>query len=118
MKQAGLKVAKKGIKIMTGKSLFVFDPNLFQDDADAAKATELVKEVDAEENAAELNIGNKKWDEKVKEEVIEEDQDEDKQEDDKTDNNKDAGTEQKTDEQKLEVDEGLFDDEELPDDIE
>lgn len=118
MKQAGIKQPKKGIKIMTGKSLFVFDPTLFQDDADAAKATELVKEIDAEENAAELNIGNKKWEEKVKVEVvIEEDPEEDKQEDDKTDNNKDAGTGQKTDEAKLEVDEELFDDEDLPDDL-
>lgn len=118
LKQAGIKVAKKGIKIMTGKSLFVFDPSLFQDDADAAKATELVKEIDAEENAAELNIGNKKWEEKAKAEVIEEDPEEDKQEGDETDNNKDAGTGQKTDEPKVEVDEELFDDEELPDDIE
>lgn len=120
MKAAGIKQPKKGIKIMTGKSLFVFDPNLFQDDADAAKATELVKEVDAEENAAELNIGNKKWEEKVKEEVIQEDPEEDKQEGDKngtTDNNKDDGTEQKADEPKVEVDEELFDEEELPDDI-
>jgi len=122
LRQAGIKVPKKGIKIMTGKSLFVFDPTLFQDDADAAQAKDLVKEVNEEENAAELNIGGKNWEAKQKAEVIEEDPEEDKQEGDetdadKTDNDKEAGTEQKTGDAKVEVDEDLFDEEDLPDDM-
>jgi len=107
---------------MTGKSLFVFDPTLFQDDADAAQAKDLVKEINEEENAAELNIGGKNWEAKQKAEVIEEDPEEDKQEGDetdadKTDNDKEAGTEQKTGDAKVEVDEELFDEEDLPDDM-
>jgi len=122
LRQAGIKVPKKGIKIMTGKSLFVFDPTLFQDDADAAQAKDLVKEINEEENAAELNIGGKNWEAKAKAGVIEEDPEEDKQEGDetdadKTDNDKEAGTEQKTGDAKVEVDEDLFDEEDLPDDM-
>lgn len=121
LKKAGIKQPKKGIKIMTGKSLFVFDPTLFQDDEDASDNKDFKLEVNAEENAEELNKGGKKWEAKVKVDVIEEDlQGEDKQDDTKTDKNKDAGTE-KTEEpqntEKVEVDEELFDEEELPDDI-
>lgn len=112
LKKVGMKV-QKGKKIMSGKALFVFNPTLFKDDDDAADNTDLRENV---EEDATLNVGGKKWEAKIVEEKTEEPEEEDAEKmiEEKPEKTEDPEPEAEED---VEVDEDVFAEEDLPDDI-
>jgi len=113
---------------MTGKALFVFDPSLFQDDEDAVDNQNLTEEQPVDnQNDEELNKGGKKWEAK-KVQAVEEDQEEENIEEKAQNNGNTEGSKEnghtkqpetnvEDKQENVKIDEELFDEEELPDDI-